>query len=230
MYHLAELPPSERPRERLKRLGGDALRAEELIAILLGSGSRREPVLELAHKLLVRFESIKGIGEAALEELQSMHGIGLAKALKLKAAFSLVKRSLLENEEDAVPIRSPQGAFKLARPYIEQEKRELFLALLLNSQSRLIRIETISIGTLSATLVHPREVLYQAIRRKASSWIAVHNHPSGELLPSKEDLRLTETLAKASSLVDIPLLDHLIVSTQGYYSLKEHGFVFSSHL
>jgi DNA repair protein RadC len=229
IHRILDLPSSERPRERLKSLGPQALSSEELVAVILGSGSQKEPVLQVARKLVSHFRSLQGLGEASLEELQSISGIGLVKALQLKAAFALANRCATEKNYEKGYIRSPEKAFQMALPHISSEKREFFLILLLNIRMRLIGVEVVSIGTLSATLVHPREVFFQAIRRKASSLIAVHNHPSGDLNPSKDDLLLTQKLIEASSLVDIPLVDHLIISEQGFHSLRENGMQFAHY-
>lgn len=225
-YKVADLPSGERPRERLKRFGPEVLSAEELLAILIGVGSKKEPVLKLARELMIRFGSLKGIDEAAIEELQMIPGIGPATAFKIKAAFSLAYRSIREPSKESLPIKTPKDAYQLALPYIEKEKREIFLALLLNIKGRLIGIETISIGTLSETPVHPREFFYPAIRRKAHALIAIHNHPSGILTSSKEDLELTDQLIECGNLMQIPLLDHLIISPDGFNSLRENGIKF----
>jgi DNA repair protein RadC len=225
-HSIFDIPATERPRERLKLLGANALNAEELLAIILGSGSRKEPVLKLARELLMRFQCLQGVAEASIEELQTISGIGIAKALQLKAAFSLAERCFRDKLQAEQEVKSPEQVFNVALPYITGEKRELFLILLLNVKSRLIGVEIVSIGTLSATLVHPREVFYQAIRRKASALIAVHNHPSGDLRPSREDIELTQHLIEASHFIEIPLLDHLIISTNKYNSLREQGIHF----
>lgn len=225
-YKVTDLPSSERPRERLKRLGSEALSIEELLAILIGAGSRREPVLKLARELLVRFGSLREIDEAALEELQTIPGIGPATAFKIKAALSLGSRVLRENSRESQSIRTAKDAYQIALPYIEKEKREIFFALLVNVKGQLIGIETISMGTLSEVPVHPREFFYPAIRRKAFAIIAIHNHPSGVLTPSKDDLELTEQLIEGAHLIGIPLLDHLIINENTFYSLREHGLKF----
>lgn len=227
MSMIQEIPPSERPRERLKRLGADALRSDELLAVLLGSGSKKDPVLELSKSLIKEFGSLKGLSTATLEELQSISGIGFAKALKIKAAFELSTRCGFKDEKKHTTVRTPQEAFIAAQPLIKNEKRELFLTLLLDVRCGLIDVEVISIGILTSTLVHPREVFFPAIRKKAHALIAVHNHPSGSLLPSEEDIQLTHSLHQASELMGIPLMDHLIVSSESYYSFKQGGFPFN---
>jgi DNA repair protein RadC len=217
---IHEIPLDERPRERLQKKGADALSNEELLAVILGTGSKEKPVLELSRSLLSHFESPQSLFHASLGELAAFPGIGQAKASLLKAAFALAERAL-EQVEDAKPvIKLPEQAFKAVLPMIRGEKRELFLILLLDSKSRLLRTETVSIGILNATLVHPREVFFPVIKHSAYAIIAVHNHPSGDLSPSKEDVNMTKQLLAASKSLGIPLFDHLIVSETNYFSLK----------
>ena len=224
---IAQMPVMDRPRERLKRLGSEALAADELLAVILGSGSRKEPVLKLSKQLLVEFGSLQALAEASLEEMQDIPGIGLAKALKLKAAFSLARRCDDMKMSNEKRIKSPKQVFQAVLPFVRNEKKELFLMVLLDVKLGLIGVELVSTGTLTSTLVHPREVFYTAIKRKAHAWVAVHNHPSGSLEPSPEDFRLTEQLIQASEIVCIPLLDHLIVSHEGFCSLRSQGINFS---
>lgn len=227
MNSIQSMPHYDRPRERLKRLGADALRSDELLAVLLGSGSKRDPVLQLSKELISRFGSVHALSCATLEELQEIAGIGPAKALKIKAAFELSSRTNL-TPQSPIPIKTPEAAFAVAKPFIKNEKRETFLTLLLDVKSRLIAVEVVSIGILTETLVHPREVFFPAITRKAHSLIIVHNHPSSDVTPSKADIAITKQLIDASHLMNIPLLDHLIVSQNNFYSFRENGFSFSA--
>lgn len=227
MHRIVDLAPFDRPRERLKNHGPSALTSEELIAVILGTGSKKEPVLQLARHLLQKFESMKGLSEATLEELLTVSGIGLAKALKLMAAFSLTKRCEEMSQKVMPLVRTPQDAYRLSLPHIKDGKREICLVILLDVQRKLIGVETVSIGTLTRTLVHPREVLFPAIRRKAHSLIVVHNHPSGDPTPSEDDYQVTEQLREAAWLVSIPLLDHVIVCQNRYYSFLEGGYNFN---
>lgn len=220
---MQAIPKSDRPRERLKRLGPSALRSDELLAILLQSGSKKG-VLQLSKELIEVF-GIEGLALASVEELQEISGIGPAKALKIKAAFELSSRSEVPMEERKL-IRSSEAAFFAARPFIKNEAREKFLALLLDVKSRLIAVEVVSVGILTATLVHPREVFFPAIKRKAHSMIVVHNHPSGHVNPSEEDISITKQLIEASGIMSIPLLDHLIISQEKYYSFRDSGLLF----
>lgn len=227
MHRVLDLAPFDRPRERLRNLGPSALTSEELLAVILGTGSRNEPVLELARHLLQRFESMKGLSEATLEELQSVSGIGMAKALKIMAAFSLTSRCEEMSQDLKPTIRTCLDIYRVSLPYIKDGKREMCLAVLLDVRKKLIAVETISVGTLTRTFVHPREVLFPAIRRKANSLVVVHNHPSGNPSPSEEDYNLTVQLRAAAQIVSIPLLDHVIICQGKYYSFLESGFNFN---
>jgi DNA repair protein RadC len=227
MQRVKDLPLADRPRERLKRLGAEALNSDELLAVVLGTGSKKDSVLQLSRALISRFGSIHGLSDATLEELQTVPGIGYAKALKLKAAFSLSKRCHSITIQEILTIDSPKEAFLVSQPYIKNEKREVFLAVLLNIKNCLIAVEIVSIGILNATLVHPREFFFPAIRRKAHAVIAVHNHPSGNLQASEADISITRQLIKAAEIIAIPILDHLIISQDRYYSFKEDGFTFN---
>lgn len=218
LIHL--IPLDERPRERLRKKGADSLSNEELLAIILGTGSKERPVLELSRSLLSHFESPQALFQASLEELAAFPGIGKAKASLLKAAFVLAERALVPFEEAKPSIKHPEQAYRAILPIIRGEKRELFIILMLDAKSRLLRLETISVGILNATLVHPREVFFPVIKHRAHAIIAVHNHPSGDLSPSKEDIYMTEQLLAASKSLGIPVCDHLIVSELGYLSLK----------
>ncbi len=221
MQKLSMIPEEERPRERLVRLGPKALSNEELLAVILGSGTKELPVLNLARKLLSHFESPKGLMEATMEELSAFPGMGEAKSLKLKAALSLAERAIVTASPQKSPLRLPIHAYEAVLPYVRGEKRELFILILLDVKGRLIKVEVISVGILDATIVHPREVFYPAIKHKAHSLIALHNHPSGDLTPSKEDILMTKSLVKAAYYMKINLLDHLIVSDHAFLSLKE---------
>jgi DNA repair protein RadC len=224
MQQIQEIPLIDRPRERLRRLGPSVLRSDELLAILLGSGSKKDPVLEVSRALIRKFGSIDGLSRASLEELQEISGIGIAKALTLKAAFELSSRSQSNGDENPF-IKTAKDAFLVAKPFVKNEKRELFLALLLNVRNQLISIEVISIGILTATLVHPREVFAPAIQKKANSIIVIHNHPSSYLKPSPEDFEVTKQLKDASEVMGIPLVDHLIISEDNYFSFRESSLI-----
>lgn len=225
-YSIQQLPEEERPRERLMRSGAESLSTVELIAIILGSGSRTKPILELAYEIVARFEGLPQLVEATVTELLEIKGIGLAKAIQLKAALNLGMRVSKFNIKPKFRIEHPSHAYYMLKDELEFEKRELFIVILQDVKGYVICHELVSIGTLSQTLVHPREVFYPAIRHKAASLIVAHNHPSGDPSPSQEDFEITKILVEAGKLMNIPLFDHLIIGQQNFISLRQEGFSF----
>ncbi len=224
-YTIAQTPTEERPRERFLSIGPEGMASSELIAILLGSGMRGKSVVELARELLHAFSGLDGLGEATVAELASVKGMGPAKAIQLKAAFTLAQRLSSQVSEQRPYIRGPLHAYLLVKDALERETRELFQELLIDTKGRHIRTETVAVGTLSEALVHPREVFYPAIRHKAASLILMHNHPSGDPEPSREDISLTERLVRTGELIGIKVDDHLIIGRDCYISLRERGLM-----
>ncbi|MBI4597997.1 MAG: DNA repair protein RadC [Candidatus Omnitrophica bacterium] len=217
---VRDLPLSERPRERLTRLGAEALSDQELLACVLGRGVAGESVLVAAQRLLATFGHLPGVAEASVEQLSGVYGIGPAKAVQLKAAAELARRMALAGSHDQPAIDSAEAAAAIVRPHLLEKKKEHFVALLLDSRHRLIRLAPIAIGSLSATLVHPRELFKEAIAASAAAVIVAHNHPSGDPEPSAHDLELTTRLMEAGVLLGIEVLDHVIVATGGTSSLR----------
>jgi DNA repair protein RadC len=221
---IHDLPLSERPRERLQKLGVEALSAQEILALLLGRGIAGESVMVTAQKLLSQFGNLKGIANASVEELSQVRGIGLAKASQIKAAFELSNR--LDSYAEAGGgqiVKTPEDVASLVRGRLRGKKREHFLALLLNTRNQLIKVAEISIGSLDASLVHPREVYKEAISASAASVIFAHNHPSGDPTASEDDIKLTKRLAEVGEIVGIEVLDHIIIGDKKYLSLKREG-------
>ena len=225
-YKIQDLHISERPRERLRLHGSEALSNAELIAIILGSGMKGKSVLHLAQELMVRFGSLKALSEATLEELCEVKGLGIAKSIQLKAAFSLGLKVYRQAAAPKFRIENPLHAYNLIRDELEHQKQELFMVILQDTKGSLICHEVVSVGTLSQTLVHPREVFYPAIRHKAASIIIAHNHPSGDATPSQQDLETTQSLISVGKLMGIPVHDHLIIGSGCYVSLRQHGVDF----
>lgn len=226
-FSIKAMPESERPRERLARNGPDGLSDAELLAILLGSGMRGKSVLQLSQELLIQMGSLDKLAAASLSQLQSVQGLGPAKALQLTALFALARRlsksSLKERQE---PILNATQAYVIVRDQLERETRELFVVLLQDVRKRLICTELVAIGTLSQVMVHPREVFHPAIRHKAASMILAHNHPSGDPTPSPQDRHLTTTLIEIGQLLGIPVVDHLVIGHNTFVSLRELGLCF----
>lgn len=226
-FTVHDLPIQERPRERLRKFGPEALSAQELLALVIGRGVSGKSVMSIAQELMIRFGSIKGVSEATIEELAGIKGIGTAKAAQLRAAFELGKRQDLEKESwyDGYDIKDPQSVVRVIRSSIRDKAKEHFKLIILNTRNRITTITDVSTGTLSASLVHPREVFKEAIRHSASSVVLAHNHPSGDPEPSEEDLRITRRLIDAGKIIGIEVLDHIIIGKNSFSSFKERGLM-----
>lgn len=225
-YSIQQMPESERPRERLVRFGAESLSAAELLAIILGSGTKQMPVLQLAQLMLAKFGSLGQLADATIQELCQVKGIGSAKAIQLRAAFNLGLRLSKQNIAAKYKIEHPAHAYQLVKDDLIGEKRELFVVIMQDAKGCSLGHHIVSMGTLTETPVHPREVFYPAIRHKAVSVILIHNHPSGDLTPSRQDHELTRKLIAVGQLVGIPVNDHIIISNQGYLSLRQAGGIF----
>jgi DNA repair protein RadC len=220
---VLSLPASERPRERLSRLGAEALSEQELLACVLGRGIAGDSVLVSASRLLAAFGSLRGIAEASIEQLFAVRGIGPAKAIQLKACAEIARRLSAPSDGARPTMDTVEAAAAVVQPQLVDKHKEHFVALLLDNRHRLIRVSPIAVGSLSATLVHPRELFKDAIAASAAAVIVAHNHPSGDPTPSADDVRLTRRLAEAGALLGIEVLDHLIVGRTGVVSLRAAG-------
>lgn len=225
-FTIHDLPLSERPRERLFKLGIEALSTQEILALILGRGIKGESVMVTAQKLITRFGNIKNISDASIAELSQINGIGPAKAAQIKAAFELGKRSQGNPEQGhKVSIKTPQDVLQAIGNKLKEKKKEHFLILSLDTRNKLIDIQTVSMGSLDSSIVHPREVFKEAISSTAASVIFVHNHPSGNTEPSEEDIKITRRLIEAGSILGIEVLDHIIVSDSNLLSMKAKGLL-----
>jgi DNA repair protein RadC len=224
-FTIHDLPRAERPRERLKTLGAEALSGQELLALIIGRGIPGKSAVHIAQEVLTTFGNLHAVSQATIEELSQVKGIGLAKATQIRAAFELGKRQDLEPDLAQYSISDPSRLVKAIRKGIQEKAKEHFKLVLLNSRNRIIGISTISVGTLNSSLVHPREVFKDALRHSASSIILVHNHPSDDPEPSGDDITVTRRLADAGRLMGIDVLDHIIITRQCYTSLKERGLL-----
>ena len=223
-FTIHDLPVSERPRERLQKLGVEALSAQEILALILGRGVSGESVMVTAQRLLSQFGNLKGIASASVEELSQVKGIGIAKAAQIKAAFELANRLEGYPEAGDKPlVKTPEDVASLVKSRLKGKKKEHFLALLLDTRNQLIKVSEISVGSLDTSVVHPREVFKEAIAASAASVIFVHNHPSGDPEASEDDIKLTKRLAEAGEIVGIDVLDHIIIGDKKYLSLKREG-------
>jgi DNA repair protein RadC len=226
VYSIQHIPEQDRPRERLLRHGAESLSSAELIAIILGSGTKTTPILQLAQEIISRFGTIKRLAEATIEELCEIKGIGPAKAIQLRASLALGLRATHGVIPLKMRIHNPSDVYEILREELEHEKRELFVTIHIDVRGYVINHQIVSIGTLSSAQVHPREVFYPAIRHKAASIVLAHNHPSGDPTPSKEDFEITQILIDAGVLMGIPVNDHIIIAESGYVSLREKGIKF----
>lgn len=206
-------------------LGAAELSDQELLAILLATGSRTASALDLAEQLLQRHKGLAGLRDLSLTELMEQKGVGTAKATTIAAAIELGKR-LCGNLQDYKPIlHSPEDAAALLQGRLRYLDREHFLVILLDQKKAAIGVETISIGTLNSALVHPREVFKQAIKRSASTVILAHNHPSGDCTPSNQDMQITQRLREVGKIVGIEVIDHIIIGEDNYYSFCENNIL-----
>ncbi|MGI8894452.1 MAG: RadC family protein [Casimicrobiaceae bacterium] len=218
-------PALERPRERLLAQGPAALTDAELLAILLRTGVIGRPVLDLAREILARFGGVAGLLAASTAEMRAVRGVGAAKAAELKAVVELARRALKEEITRDDALNSPQAVRDYLRLTLASLPYEVFVALFLDSQNRLLAADELFRGTLAQTSVYSREVVKAALSRNAAAVIFAHNHPSGVAEPSRADELLTQSLKQALSLVDIRTLDHFIVAGQRVISLAERGLV-----
>ena len=217
------LPPEDRPRERLYHVGAAELSLQELIAIVVGRGTKDASALELGHRLLEKFGDLVSLGRANLDDLKKIKGIGFVRACQLVAAFEMGRRFSKVPGAQGTPIRGPGDVARLFKDEMKHLDREHFRAALLNTKNQILKIVTVSIGSLNASIVHPREILKPAISASAASIILIHNHPTGDPTPSSEDVEFTRRFAKCGELIGIQLLDHIIIGGDRYRSLKESG-------
>jgi DNA repair protein RadC len=222
---LRDVPREERPRERMKRYGAQALSHAELLAILLRTGTVAESAVSLAQRLLKECGSLRNLTDMTIEQLVSIKGIGIAKAMQIKAGIELGRRLSRSAMEEAPVIRNPQDAANLLMEELRYLKKEHFVCLFLNTKNQVIGQETLSIGSLNASIVHPREVFRAAIQKGCASILCAHNHPSGDPAPSPQDLEITERLVQAGKIIGIDVLDHLIIGDRTFVSLKERGLM-----
>ncbi len=224
-YTIHDLPLQDRPRERLQQVGEANLSQQELLAIIIEKGGRGENALQLSQRLIVEFGSLAKLKNATFQQLISIKGIGPATACKLKAAFQIGKLGSQKSFQAEKRVRSANDVFDLIKNEIGDKNKEYFLLICLDARNRITAKEIVSIGTLNSSLSHPREIFKSAIDHQACYLILAHNHPSGDVQPSRSDLKLTEKLIAVSQLVNIPIIDHLIVSSTDYFSWKENNLI-----
>jgi len=196
----------------------------ELLAVIMGTGTKETDVLELSSRLLKNMGGLTAISRAGLREITSEKGIGLKKAVKIQAAFEMGRRAITDTT-NITHINSPVAAWNLLLPEIAGLQKEEFRVLVLNNKNMLLKKIIVSIGTITESIVHPREVFRDAIREAGSGIIVAHNHPSGNTTPSKQDIDTTLRLIEVGKILGIPLLDHIIMTNLSYYSMKENGYI-----
>ncbi len=216
---IKDMPEYNRPREKLAEKGAQALSNPELIAVIIGSGIKGKNVLRIAENINKILS--KNYGNTTFEELKRVEGIGHARAAQIAGAIELTKRFILKDE---IKIKSPIDIVKLTSG-LKNKKQEYFLTLTLNGASNLIHKRTVFIGTLNRSIVHPREVFADAISDHAAAIIFIHNHPSGNTEPSKDDISITNRLVEVGKIIGIEVLEHIIIAKDSYFSFKEHRLI-----
>lgn len=220
-YRIADLPADDRPRERLAKLGPQALNTAELIAILLRVGVRGESAVQVGQRLLQELDGLSGLHRAPFDELCAQHGIGEAKAAQIKAAIELGRRLTLEAPEERPTINSPADAAALIQYEMSALEKEEMRVILLDTRNHVLDIVTVAHGSLNSAQMRVGEIFTPAVRRNAAALIAAHNHPSGDSTPSPDDVAITRAMIEAGKLLDIEVLDHLVIGLGNYVSLKE---------
>ncbi len=217
-------PEIERPRERLIRHGPDTLTDAQLLAILLRTGRKKISALEMANQLLKQFGGLAALKQVSISELCSVNGIGPAKAAQILASIELGRRSLVQPLHSGLRALSSRDIYHHYHPLLRDLKQEVFKLLLFDGKNRLIKDMTVSTGSLSMNIVHPREVFKPAVRESAASVILLHNHPSGDPTPSPEDRELTKRLVKAGRIMGVKVLDHVVIGDGRYFSFSDQGW------
>lgn len=222
---IRDTPKEERPRERFLQEGPKSLSNQELLALLIRTGTKNESVIQLSSRLIRTFEGLRLLKDASIEEITAIHGIGEAKAIQILAAIEIGRRINSLNNQDRYVIRSPEDCVNYCMDEMRFLSQEHFVCLYLNTKNQVLHKQTIFIGSLNASIVHPREVYKEAFRRSAASIICLHNHPSGDPQPSREDIEVTKRLVECGKIIGIELLDHVIIGDQKFISLKEKGYL-----
>lgn len=224
-YRLKDLPKELLPRERMYQYGPEVLSNREILAIILRTGQKGENVLAFAERLLADAGGLAGLSKLTVHELAQIHGLGKAKSAELKAALELGRRSVSTNPLTRPVVNSPQDVANLVMEEMRNLDREHFRVVTLTTKNHVLGISPVSIGSLNSSLVHPRECFKEAIRRNSNAIILLHNHPSGDPTPSREDIEVTKRLAEGGEILGIEVLDHVIIGENRYISLKERGIL-----
>lgn len=221
---INELADNQKPRERLLSHGASHLSHAELLAILINTGRKGSSSIDIANELLKSVDNLKELKMLSISDLNKIKGVGLYKALILKAAFELGERMHSGSVDDKIQISSPKDVADFMMGKMKHLTQEKFIALFLNSKNVIIKQKTIFVGTLNSSIVHPREIFSEAIKCASNAIIVLHNHPSGDVTPSNEDIKTTERLKKCGQVLGIDLLDHIIIGDHIYLSMVEEGY------
>ena len=219
---IKNIPKSERPRERLKKYGKENISNEELLSIILNTGTKNKSVKDISNLILSKINDITDLKDITLNSLKQIDGIGEVKAIKILASIELGKRVYLDNNLVNIKMDTPEKIYNYMKSEVEGKNQEYFYAIYLDSKKNLIDKKLLFIGTLNKSIVHPREIFKYAYLLSASSIICVHNHPSGDTIPSKEDLNLTKALVEIGKIQGINIIDNIIIG-KNYYSLYQYG-------
>ena len=220
---IKDIIKEERPRETLLKKGETYLSDSELLAILINNGTRDKSAITLAREIIETSDGIRNLSNITVEELSKIKGIGLAKACRIISALELGRRVSVASEMQKFKISSPQDIGNVYMEELRYKKKEIFRVVLLNTKNVIIGSKDISEGSLNASIVHPREVFLEAIKKSANKMILMHNYPSGDPTPSSEDINITKRLISAGQIVGIEILDHVIIGDGSFYSFKENG-------
>jgi DNA repair protein RadC len=225
LLSIKDWPAEDRPRERLERLGAPALSTVELLTLLVGSGGRGRPADAVARHIVASCPSLRQLASKTMVELATTPGIGAATAARVIAALELGRRLQRERRARQPMLATPRAVWRHLSLELRDRERERFVALCLNTRNELLSEVIVSVGSLSASIVHPREVFKPAMACSAASLVIAHNHPSGDPSPSREDREVTRVLAEAGQLLDVPLHDHVIIGADSYFSFKDAGLI-----
>lgn len=224
-FTIKDIPVEDRPRERLIKYGAEVLSNSELLAILIRVGTKNESAINIAQGMISTKEGLQFVSTSTVQELSAIKGIGPAKASQIKAAIELGRRLRNSRADHKIKINKPQDAIEILMEDMRYLKKEHLRVIFLNTKNFIIEVKDLSIGSLNSSVVHPREIFSEAIRKSSSSIIVCHNHPSGDPTPSQEDINITRRLNEVGKLIGIDLLDHLIIGDGNYISLKEKGII-----
>jgi DNA repair protein RadC len=224
---IVHWPRTERPRERLIEQGADVLSDAELLAILLRTGTGKQSAVELARNLLLRFSDLRGVDRCSVQELSDIRGIGLAKSAQIKAALELAKRIVQQRWKVADKVMCSEDVYRYIHLRMQDLNREIFRVLFLSGRNAILSEKVLFEGSLSESVVSPREIIVYAVQQAAASVILLHNHPSGDPSPSREDKLITRKITQACHYCDISVLDHIIIGRDGYFSFADEGLLSS---